>query len=72
MGHSVGFNSPTTLLGNPNCGHLVSASFIQNPHAPPDTSCLAAMSPVPFDDRGAARIYFGAAFTSVWDNPAAP
>ncbi|WP_140797056.1 transposase [Myxococcus xanthus] len=52
--------------------HLVTASFIQNPHAPPDTSCLAAMSPVPFDDRGAARIYFGAAFTSVWDNPAAP
>ncbi|MCY1020051.1 alpha/beta fold hydrolase [Pyxidicoccus sp. MSG2] len=72
VGHSVGFNSPTTLPGAPNCGHLVTASFIQNPHAPPDTSCLAAMSPVPFDDRGAARIYFGAAFTSVWDNPAAP
>lgn len=59
-------------LAHHAAGHLVSASFIQNPHAPPDTSCLAAMSPVPFDDRGAARIYFGAAFTSVWDNPAAP
>ncbi|MFP2931497.1 hypothetical protein ACLESO_41190 [Pyxidicoccus sp. 3LG] len=72
VGHSVGFNSPTTLPGSPNCGHLVTASFIQNPHAPPDTSCLVSMQPVPFENRALARAFFGSAFTSVWDNPATP
>ncbi|NMO17247.1 alpha/beta fold hydrolase [Pyxidicoccus fallax] len=72
VGHSVGFNSPTTLPGSPECGLLVAASFIQNPHAPPDTSCLAAMQPVPFENRSRARGFFGAAYTSAWDNPGVP
>ncbi|MBZ4422492.1 alpha/beta fold hydrolase [Myxococcus sp. RHSTA-1-4] len=72
VGHSVGFNSPTTLPGSPNCGLLVAASFVSNPHAPPDTSCLEAMQPVPFENASQARRFFGRPFVSAWDNPAVP
>ena len=41
-------------------------SFVANPHAPVDTSCIARMRPIVFDDERFPQLFFGT--TNVWEN----
>jgi hypothetical protein len=50
--HGVIMQSPMVAApGAPpeSCGMLITVSFMKNPTAPPDTSCLAQLAPVSFD-----------------------
>ncbi len=66
--HGVLYNTPTTRPGAPMCGVLLIAGFLANPTAVPDTTCVGELQPLPFENAGFARSFFGA--PSVWDNAA--
>lgn len=68
--HGGGYQSPT-LPDNLPCGVTIMASFVKDPKAAPDTSCIAAMKPLAFEDAKRAKVFFGTG--SVWENiPPAP
>jgi hypothetical protein len=68
--HSGGYQSPTTLPDRLPCGIKIMASFVADPKAAPDTSCIASMQPVAFESAAMAAAFFGT--TSVWDNDPVP
>ncbi len=66
--HASVLNSP--IMGDPNthCGLLIFESFLRDPLAEPDTSCLQELAPVSFDaSEDVARAAFGT--TDLWENP---
>lgn len=66
--HAAVLNSP--LKGDPDmhCGLLILESFLRDPLAEPDTSCLQELAPVSFDaPAGIALAAFGTA--DLWENP---
>ncbi len=69
--HGAGYQSPTTVPGSMPCGLTIMGSFMAHPKAAPDTSCVAAMQPLAFENTKFAKIFFGTG--SIWDNtPIAP
>jgi pimeloyl-ACP methyl ester carboxylesterase len=64
--HGAGYQSPTTLADGLPCGIDIMASFVKAPEAAPDTSCIAAMKPISFEDVKFAKSFFGTG--SVWEN----
>lgn len=69
--HGAGYQSPTTIPGVFACGLAIMGSFMQSPRGTPDTSCVAAMRPLAYENAKFARIFFGSG--SLWDNtPVAP
>jgi pimeloyl-ACP methyl ester carboxylesterase len=69
--HGGGYQSPTTLADALPCGVKIIGSFVTAPEAAPDTSCIAAMKPVEFEDVKFAKSFFKTG--SVWENvPPAP
>jgi pimeloyl-ACP methyl ester carboxylesterase len=63
--HGALYNTPTTRPGAPQCAVLLVAGFVADSSAPPDTTCVAELQPLPFEDARTARSFFGT--TSVWD-----
>jgi pimeloyl-ACP methyl ester carboxylesterase len=60
--HVVLAQSPVRTPNAPSCGLQIAASFLHDPLATPDTSCLADLAPVDFEGNTAdAARYFGAA-----------
>jgi pimeloyl-ACP methyl ester carboxylesterase len=60
-------SSPVTTPGAPSCGHQVITSFLANPKAPPDTSCLADLLPIKFTyDAAFVREIMGT--DDLWEN----
>jgi pimeloyl-ACP methyl ester carboxylesterase len=64
--HAGGYQSPTTRPDGLPCGIDIMASFVADPRGMLDTSCIADMEPVRFDDDRFARFFFGT--TSTWEN----
>ncbi|EYF01914.1 alpha/beta hydrolase [Chondromyces apiculatus] len=64
--HVVSAQSPTTLGDNVPCGTRIIANFLLAPASPVDTSCIAALRPLEFEDATRAAVYFGTG--SVWEN----
>jgi pimeloyl-ACP methyl ester carboxylesterase len=69
--HVVLVQSPVLTPGAPPCGMQIAASFLADPRALPDTSCLADLAPVTFEGNAAdtAR-FFGTA--DAWSIAAPP
>jgi pimeloyl-ACP methyl ester carboxylesterase len=66
--HAVGLVSPTTLPDGIPCGIAILGSFVTNPLAPPDTSCIASLKPFLFEYAKIAPAIFGS--SSLWENVA--
>jgi pimeloyl-ACP methyl ester carboxylesterase len=64
--HGGGYQSPTTLADGLPCGIDIMASFVKAPESAPDTSCIAAMKPLVFEDVKFAKSFFGTG--SIWEN----
>jgi pimeloyl-ACP methyl ester carboxylesterase len=64
--HGAGYQSPTDLPDVPDCGLAIMGSFMANPKGAPDTSCIAHMLPLAFENKRFARVFFGTG--SLWDN----
>jgi pimeloyl-ACP methyl ester carboxylesterase len=63
-GHSMLGSTPTTA--NKSCGTAVLLSFVRDPKATPDTSCLASLRPVSFEGTPElSKVVFGR--DSAWD-----
>jgi len=63
--HSAGHQSPTTRADGLPCGIAIMGSFVADPRAALDTSCIADMAPVVFENTRFAGFLFGT--SSVWD-----
>jgi pimeloyl-ACP methyl ester carboxylesterase len=60
--HVVLVQSPVRTPNAPSCGLQIATSFLKDPLATPDTTCLADLAPVTFEGNPAdAARYFGAA-----------
>ncbi|AKT41149.1 alpha/beta hydrolase [Chondromyces crocatus] len=64
--HVTSTQSPTTLGDGVPCGARIIANFVLDHEAPVDTSCIAVMRPVTFEDAALASVFFNA--WSVWDD----
>ncbi|HET8938011.1 MAG TPA: alpha/beta fold hydrolase [Polyangiales bacterium] len=66
--HGVVDFSPVKTSGSPTCGIQMLASFVKNPRAKPDTSCLNDLAPVDFSggDPDLIRQLFGT--IDAWEN----
>lgn len=66
--HGVVFQSPTGDPDNIQCGQRILTSFVQDPEAPPDTSCIASMLPVTFTGDATTQTLLGT--SDLWENEA--
>lgn len=66
--HGVVYFSPVKTPNAPTCGIQMLASFVRDPKAAPDTSCLDDLAPVDFAGGGSelVRQLFGA--SDAWEN----